>query len=127
MSPSCDAASLESRALRARASSPRSERGGLAERARIRSNFFLPASFARGVRATKPPKLYASGASPFLASIPGRSRAGARRGCRDGVRAESAAGATTSPSKARGTAFALSSPSRGEREAESRLTARPGP
>ena len=67
-----------------------------------------------------------SGASPFLALFPRGSRARARRASRDGVRAESAGRATKGLSRARGTAFALSSPSRGEREAESRLTARPG-
>lgn len=41
------------------------------------------------------------------------------------IAAEGAASATTSAPSARGTAFALSSRSRGEREAETRLTADP--
>jgi hypothetical protein len=67
-------------------------------------------------------------------SVPGhvsedalRALQGARGGRRDGLRAESAARATTRSSRASGTEFSLSSPSRGEKEAESRFTARPGP
>jgi len=78
-----------------------------------------PALFNSGPRERSP------GPLSFLPCFPEGLRVAERRARRDGDRAESAARVKMSASIARETAFALSSRSRGEREAETRLTADP--
>jgi hypothetical protein len=98
------------------------EARAVAERAECGASLSVVRTLPPG-QFTAAPRRDPRGRCRVSRTVPRASTLADRRARRDSVRAESAEGATSRVSRARGTAFALSSPSRGDRGSESRFTA----